>query len=550
MMPLRTTIGLLFFSAALAGCSDPPERPGDPCDIDDQDCPAPLVCATRPSDDEDVCHIPPGSGCTLGGEDLCLDDAVCVDDGKGAAVCARIIGEGGDCDPASRVDRCADDLTCAEMQSGGYKCFAPVALHGMVFDSTTEASIEGAHVIALDDQASAVSDVAVSDPAGNYRLDIPVPRDDSGAPVGDVSFTLRASSDGYQTFPGGIRTALPINSTEAMSTDAGWAIQTAITDIALIPLPADQQGLGSISGTIVADEEDIGGVLVVADNGVGISAISDLSGRYTIFNLPDGSYTVKGYAAGLQLEPAAAEVASKGDLTGVNLVESAAALGTISGSVNIVNAPGGTPTSVVLVVESTFDDTFVRGEVPRGLRTPLSGPPDVTGAFEIGGVPEGSYVVLAAFENDLLVRDPDPNIAGTQIVTVTMPAPGQEVALDGSFKITEALEVFGPGSDSAELVDSAPALEWADDSSEDFYTVVVYDAYGDLVWCLSDAEVGGAACDGPNVPSVSGGGNVSVAYEGPLEPGMYYQFRATSWRMGGPISTTEDLRGVFFTAAP
>ena len=42
----------------------------------------------------------------------------------------------------------------------------------------------------------------------------------------------------------------------------------------------------------------------------------------------------------------------------------------------------------------------------------------------------------------------------------------------------------------------------------------------------------------------------AVPYGGPMEPGMYYQFRATSWRtpggMPGPISTTEDLRGVFY----
>jgi hypothetical protein len=35
-----------------------------------------------------------------------------------------------------------------------------------------------------------------------------------------------------------------------------------------------------------------------------------------------------------------------------------------------------------------------------------------------------------------------------------------------------------------------------------------------------------------------------------MVPGMYYQFRATSWRMpggtAGPISNTEDLRGVFY----
>jgi hypothetical protein len=48
------------------------------------------------------------------------------------------------------------------------------------------------------------------------------------------------------------------------------------------------------------------------------------------------------------------------------------------------------------------------------------------------------------------------------------------------------------------------------------------------------------------VPSVSGGGEVSVDHAGPaLAPGMFYRFRATSMKRGAPISRTEELRGVF-----
>src|SRR5690606_6756491 len=150
-----------------------------------------------------------------------------------------------------------------------------------------------------------------------------------------------------------------------------------------------------------------------------------------------------------------------------------------------------------------FDDTFVKGEVPRGLRTPLSGPPDVSGAFSIEGVPAGSYVVLASFENDDLVRDPDPGIAGTQIVTVDMAAPGEDVALDTSFKVTEALAVVSPGADAPEAVTGTPTFVFADDSSEDHYELVVYDAFGNLVW------------EDTAIPSVSGSATVEVAYGGP-----------------------------------
>ena len=39
-----------------------------------------------------------------------------------------------------------------------------------------------------------------------------------------------------------------------------------------------------------------------------------------------------------------------------------------------------------------------------------------------------------------------------------------------------------------------------------------------------------------------------MIYEGPLDPGMYYQFRALSERRNGACqaSQTEDLEGVFY----
>lgn len=598
------SVALAGVLGALAlGCGPNPEKAGDECDPE-AGCPNGLACAKGP-EDNNICYNPPGGTCDPAGPDYCLDDAICTDQkiceiplgGKcdvasktdncqgegvcleggtcqlpigaacdpmgtdycvGDTVCGALedgtgicgIAEGGACDPM--MPQCAGGLVCAELEAGGNACYPPVLVTGMVFDAMTKAAITGALVIALDDQATAITDVATTDASGNYKLDLPVPRGADGAPVTDMAFTLRSSASGYQTFPGGLRTALPIKTSDALMATMGqkaWTIDTTLTDIALIALPMDQQGLPSIAGTVLANPGG-GGVLVVAEdaNNKGISAISDKKGAYTIFNVPDGGYTVRGYAAGIQLVPAMATVAGK-PLTGVDLSPSTDALGTISGNVNIVNAPGGSLTSVVLVVASTFSDTFVRGEVPRGLRAPLSGPPNVSGAFTISNVPAGSYVVLAAFENDNLVRDPDPNISGTQIVTVDMPSPGMAVALPTSFKITEALAVFGPGVDDPEPVTTPPLLRWADDSSEDFYTVVVYNAYGDLVWCLADAAIM-PGCDGPNIPGVSGQNEVSVMYGGPMDPGMYYQFRALSWRAPGgnpgPISATEDLRGVFY----
>src|SRR4029079_15382608 len=127
------------------------------------------------------------------------------------------------------------------------------------------------------------------------------------------------------------------------------------------------------------------------------------------------------------------------------------ALGNVSGNVSIVNAPGGSQTSVVLVPESVFDPTLERGPVPFGLPAPEPPAlPSVSGAFGMNDVPDGRYVVLAAFENDQLVRDPDSAIGGTDIQRVTV-AGGGTVSMEQSFKITEGLGIVGPGAQEPEV---------------------------------------------------------------------------------------------------
>jgi hypothetical protein len=536
-LPRRPALALLLAFAFGASCSSTPEKAGDACDPDGEPCPNKLVCEAGGADDENICQVPVGAACDPKTKpSFCASKTECVSDAKGGGTCG--IPLGGACDPAA--SKCGGNLVCAELDSGEHKCFLPVLITGTVFDTKTTSPVAGAHVISLDAQSTAVTDVGITDAAGKYELDVPTVRVASGEPVPAFfksSFTMRSSSNGYQTFPGGIRTALPIDASSAKQSEAGWVIDTPLTKIALVPLPPDQQGRGSLSGQIKAEGASAG-VLVVAEGGPEVaSAVSDKSGHYTIFNVAAGTYTVSGYSAGLQLTPAMATVQGT-IVTGIDLTQSMDALGSISGSLQLVNASGGTATSVVLVVASTFSDTFVRGEVPRGLRTPLSGPPTVTGEFAIKDVPQGEYVVLAAFENDLLVLDPDPNIAGTQIVKVKMAAPGAAIPLSSSFKVTDALQIKGPGSKEAEAVSDPPTFTWVDDSSEEFYSIDVYDSYGNKVW------------ENPMVPSVSGG-DVTLQYGGPkLEKGLYYQFRVTSFRSPGgkvgPISKTEDLLGVFY----
>jgi hypothetical protein len=485
-------------------------------------------------DDEGACNVEEGSGCADGlvcrqsaeghPECFCSTDAQtgCEDE---AFDCYDVEGA----DPACfcSVDRqtgCADGEACENVPGQGADCFAPVTVSGQVFDLATGVAIEGARVVARDANNASVSGVAITDADGNYTLPVPTARTPEGGLI-STSVTMRADASGFVTFPLPPRRAVPID--VSMASGDPLDLNTSATDIALIGLP-DASGLGSISG--IVDAERPRGTVVVAggsvDNGGATTGIADFDGSYTVFNVPVGSVGVHGYKVGLQLDSNTADVAAGETTEGVDLTETGDATAVVSGKVEIVNPGSGSDTSVILAVAETFNPTFASGEAPPGLRVG-----EISGQFQFEGVPDGNYVALAAFENDFLVRDPDTAIGGTAIVRLTVS--GESIDLAEGFKITGSLDVVSP--DGEEVVSGPPTFVWEDDSGEDHYEVVVYDAFGNLVWEKLD------------VPGVSGNANVEVPYEGPaLEPGTLYQFRGTSIKQGGtPLARTEDLRGVW-----
>ena len=464
---------------------------------------------------------------------LCDDGEVCQPLSDGVAFCSA------QCDPLAASD-CGEEWTCELRTDGLYGCYEAVSIRGTVFDSVSGDPIEGAHVIAVDKTGAAATDVAITSSGGAYELQVPVVREPDGS-LSEGIYTLRISAPDYLPYPHGIRPALPVDAAQAAyQEDGGWLLENAATEIALIALKVEEQGRGSISGSIVASgDTSPAGVLVVLEGTLAGSlfSFSDKSGHYTLFNVPEGSWEIQGYKAFLQLDAVTVDVVLGEDKTGIDLVANTKDYGTITGSINIVNAPGGSATSVVLVPESTFNEAFVKGEVPPGLRAPAPPEaPSITSNFTIEGVPDGQYVVLAAFENDFLVRDPDPSIAGTQILHIRVPdSSSYEIDITASFKVTESLVVVSPGATAPEPVTGNPDFIWADDSSETKYSIVVYNAFGEEVWRDDD------------LPRVTGSPQVTVSYgAGPLQAGMYYQFRATSWKSDGPISQTEDLLGVFY----
>ncbi|MCC6623921.1 MAG: hypothetical protein IT385_21865 [Deltaproteobacteria bacterium] len=447
----------------------------------------------------------------------------------GGVGCGDDGGDDGPCDPVANRG-CSGGKVCEPAVEGDPICAAPLVVRGEVFDLDGGEPIVGARVVALDPNRAPVSAVATSDALGDYTLRVPATRNADGSVVG-VDVTLRVDAAGYQAFPGPIRQALPIATGSAVMDDGELVVASALTTIGLLALPPGA-GAGVIRGTADVPASRVG-VLVVAEpsaGGAGATAIADRDGAFVLFNLSDGDYDVAAYARGVSYAPGAATLTAADRDAEVELdLDPGRATSTVTGNINFANAPVGTGTSVILVVESTFHASTLRGESPPGLRVAV---PKASPAFTIEGVPEGRYVVLAGFENDLLVRDPDRTQGGTDIVHVTVVG-GDDLALATSFKVTDALATFGPGADGPEAVTAAPVLRFEDDAGEDHFVVEVHDAFGALVW---SKEIDKHTSDDPEVP-----------YEGPLEPGMFYQFRAVSYDADDvPLSTTEDLRGVFY----
>jgi hypothetical protein len=445
------------------------------------------------------------------------------------------LGQAGDTCSRDGRSPCEPGLACdPRADASGFVCGEPASIEGLVRDALAEDAVAGARVVALGADGSPSGDVAFTDDSGRYSVTVSAPRAADGSVEPTAQWTLAVSAAGYEPFPAGPRPAMPISGSQV---GPAGTIEAPSTEVALLPLSQPELYALQISGRVSAP--DPGGTLVVAEGGSGPAphAIASLSGEFVIFNVPAGTFELAGYKRGQQLERVTVDT-RQGSTSDALLEGAEAQLGNVSGSVNIVNAPGGSATSVVLVPESVFDSRLERGAVPLGLRAPgLPHLPSVSGAFQIEQVPPGDYVVLAAFENDSLVRDPDTSIGGTALQHVTV-GTSETVAMSQSFKITEHLAIVGPGAQTPERVAGPVTFRWRDDSSEDRYELELHTALGDLVW-EQRAVFGGR-----------GGEDVELAYTGPaLTPGMVYQFRVTSFRDRSgettAISRSEDLRGVF-----
>jgi hypothetical protein len=209
---------------------------------------------------------------------------------------------GSSCDPDHSA--CKTGLVCEEAGEGAHRCYDELVLRGQVEDAEDGTPIEGARVMAVDQEGSPVTDVAETDADGHYELAVPAARNADGAPA-SVKFTLRAAAQDYQAFPQGARVALPIDARDAVSDEGRFVLENALTTIDLIGLPDGDRSLiaGSIHALSSHADAPIGGVLVVASGADGaVSGLSDKTGAFEIFNVPVGEQELKAYGAGIQIE--------------------------------------------------------------------------------------------------------------------------------------------------------------------------------------------------------------------------------------------------------
>ena len=454
---------------------------------------------------------------------------------------------GSSCDPGAQTG-CEAGLVCEAVQGGSPACFAPVLVRGSVADATTAALLNGARVVALDANRAPLSTVQITANDGTadgaYEVKLArVTRSDATGKPAAASITLRADKQAYQTFPGGIRTALPIELAGATLASGSWVVSGPLTALKLTPLTAG--GTAFIHGSVAAAPSGAG-LLVVAEPApggagpqTGFTGVADDAGAYAIFNLDAGTqYVVTAYAKGANYVPVTTAALVNGDNGVSTLALGSGAGATVTGGL-IFNNGASASIQATLVVQSTYVPNLDRGETPPGLTVAA----DASG-YSFSGVPDGKYVVLAPFGLTGDVRDVS-GTGNTAAPEVTVQG-GAVVGSPPSFKIIPAVDLLtiagtSVGATPVTVTTGTPTFAWQKgsvDSSAATYRVLVFDWLGNPLW---SHDMAATMSD-------------SVQYAGTtaLQAGMSYQLRILAIKEATPVpatftqlSQTEDVTGVF-----
>ena len=450
------------------------------------------------------------------------------------------------CDAVAQTG-CASGQVCETVAGGPSACFAAVLVRGTVADLATAASLNGARVVALDANRAPLSTVQVTandgttDGAYELKLTRAARADTTGKPV-QASITLRADKQAYQTFPSGLRTALPIDLSGATLDSGSWVVSGPLTALKLSPVSGS--GTAFVHGTVAAPPSGAGTLIVAepspggAGPQTGFTGVADDAGTYAIFNLDPGKqYVVTAYTKGVNYVPVTTAALVAGDNAVATLALGSGTGAALSGGL-IFNNGASSSIHATLVVQSTYVPNLDRGETPPGLTVAT----DANG-YTFSGVPDGKYIVLAPFGLTGDVRDVSGN-GNTAAPQVTIQG-GAVVGAPPSFKIIPAVDLLtiggtNVGATPVTVTTATPTFAWQKgnvDSSAATYRILVFDSFGNEAW---SHDMAATATD-------------SIPYAGAaLQAGMTYQLRILAIKEAIPVpatytqlSQTEDVAGVF-----
>lgn len=394
---------------------------------------------------------------------------------------------------------------------------------GKVTDLETSSALADVSVIVFNaDDNSPAGNTLTTDMNGDFNTDL-VPG----------NYFVKLYRQGYEAVPPIGMEAIPFEVIAGTSSDqSAQMIAATITNTGFIT--------GKISTTA-----GLGGALVVAEDDVNkraFSTVSGADGTYRIFNVPAGSYSVRGYLASYSSSSVVTSVTAGTESANVNISMTAGASGKLSGSVRNI-AAGNKDVDVSLVHPITK-------ETIPGLTT-LS----TNLLYNISSIPDGTYIARATFKNDERVMDPD-RIAkfGEPVVTFTS---GNSLEL--TFDITGSVSLMTPSNAATttkpvDVTSAKPTFSWTTYSSTSDYVIEVTDAStGTVVWGGFD-KTGELPVKKIVIPSsqrsieFNSDGKASITE---LVPGKIYRWRifaskddqnsSTGWTL---ISVSEDQMGL------
>lgn len=289
---------------------------------------------------------------------------------------------------------------------------------------------------------------AVSGSDGLYSVTLP-----------EGTYLMKISKQGYASIPPEGISAIPVTVTSGQTVSVNYQMQASTVTNA-----------GYVTGKVVAGTTPKSGVLVVlTGNGGTYCSTSGTNGVFTIYNVPAGSYTLKGVISLFNSTTINITITQNTKSTSSDIVLSSGAIGTVTGSISFLSTTN-IDVDVSLVVPGT------NSAIP-GLKVMTSG-----GNYSIANVPNGTYIARASWVNDNKVVDPEWIIkSGEPLVTVN----SNSINLD--FSLTDAVSINTPSNSltslfPVEITTLTPVFSWNSYSSTDNYVLEVTDMNGNVVW--------------------------------------------------------------------